>query len=284
MQRKELSQCPLSGAAIRRIHGVTMLVAFAAFVFCLFFEAAKDEPFRAINPFGDDPYDAVGSIAIQIAFVCAALTYARALRLWDDPSRIGSARYILRGNVLVVCSIFATVAADATALFLHPLPISPWGRALEAGLALVFALAVVCLVALVAVFPRIGAVPLTNSTLADGIDDLWTLVRVPLRIARRILPPSWIEKVEGFHCDSLFARVPWLNPRIHPWRVAVSIGALAGVGLIAAEAREGPPPDVATGLLVAVVLLSLETAATLAGFAVFGLYLGLRRRTPERDA
>ncbi len=182
----------------------------------------------------------------------------------------------------MVCSLFATVAADVTALFLHPLPVSPWGRALEAGLALVFALAALCAIALVTIFPRIGAVPPTNSTLADGIDDLWTLVRVPIKMARRILPPSWLEKVEGFQCDSLFARVPWLNPRIHPWRLAVSIGALAGVGLIAAEAREGPPPDVATGLLVAAVLLSPETAAALAGFAVFGRYLGLRRSARER--
>ena len=274
MLRKELSTSP-TAAAIRRIRRATAFVTLTAAVFCLFFESAKSAPFRAVNPFGDEPYDAVGSIAIQIAFVCSALTYARALRLRGDPSRIHSARFILRGNVLVVCSIFATVAADATALFLHP-PASYWGRVLAAGLALVFVFAALCAIVLHTVFPRTDAAAPANSGLAAGIDDLLTLVRVPLKMARGVVPRSWAEWVGAFDNEKLFSRLPWLNPRVHPWRFAGALGSLAGVCLLAAEAREGPPPDVATGLLVAAIFLSVELLATLLGFVVFGRYLGLR--------
>lgn len=277
MNRKELSPSPSTAAAVRRIHRATALVTFTAAVFCLFFEAAKGAPFRAINPFGDDPYDAVGSIAIQIAFVCSALTYARALRLRDDPSRTGLARFILRGNILVLCSVFATVAADAAALFLHPVPASYYGRVLEAGLALVFALAALSAIALRAVFPRVDAAAPSGFGLADGIDDLLTLVRVPLKMARGIAPRPWVERLEIFDSENLFARLPWLSPGVHPWRFVCALGTLVGFGLILAEAREGPPPDVATGLLVAAIFVSVELTATVLGFALLGRYLGLRR-------
>ncbi len=138
-------------------------------------------------------------------------------------------------------------------------------------------------IALVTVFPRIGSAAPTNSTLADGIDDLWALVRVPLKMARGILPQPRIDGAGAFESEKLFARVAWLNPRIHPWRFACVLGFLAGACLIAAEAQEGPPPDVATGLLVAAIFLSVELTATLLGFAVFGRYLGLRR-APESGA
>jgi hypothetical protein len=49
---------------IQRIHRVTALIAFAAVVFYLFFQINKGGPFRDVNPFGQDPYDAVGSFAI----------------------------------------------------------------------------------------------------------------------------------------------------------------------------------------------------------------------------
>ena len=277
MHRKELSLPASIDATVVRIHRATAFVTMTALVFCLFFETVKGGPFRAINPFGDDPYDAVGSFAIQIALVCSGLSYGRALRLRDDPSKIGSSRFILRGNVIVVCSIIATIAADTTALLLHPLPPTHWGRVLETGLAFVFVLGALSAIALVAVFPRIGPAAPMNLTLADGIDDLWALVRVSLKMARGILPRPWIDRADAFESEKVFARVAWLNPRIHPWRFASALGLLAGACLIAAEAQEGPPPDVATGLLVSAIFLSVELTATLLGFAVFGRYLGLRR-------
>jgi len=50
----------MDGKTIRRVHCVTALIASAAVAFYLFFQINKGGPFRDINPFGQDPYDAVG--------------------------------------------------------------------------------------------------------------------------------------------------------------------------------------------------------------------------------
>jgi hypothetical protein len=45
---------------IQRIHRVTAWIFTAAILFALFFQVNKGGPFREVNPFGVDPYDAVG--------------------------------------------------------------------------------------------------------------------------------------------------------------------------------------------------------------------------------
>ena len=80
----------------QRIHHVTALISFAAIVFYLFFQINKGGPFRDINPFAEDPYDAIGSFAIQGALLIGFLTYARALRFWEDPAQAIKLRLNLR--------------------------------------------------------------------------------------------------------------------------------------------------------------------------------------------
>jgi len=91
----------LDKRTIQRIHNVTALIALAAMLFYLFFQVNKGGPFREINPFGVDPYDAVGSFAFQGARLVGILTYARALRLWELPGLAARARLILRGDLVV---------------------------------------------------------------------------------------------------------------------------------------------------------------------------------------
>lgn len=259
---------------------MTALVTFAAAVFCLFFQIAKLAPFRNINPFGDDPHDAVGSIAIQVAFVAGALTYSRALRLWETPGWSARTRLILRGNIVVLSAVVITLIADAIAEFVRPMPSSYWGNVLTAALALMFLLAMLCIIALTMVFRGIPATtPPTNLTIADGLDDLLTLARVPTMKARRALPPTLVQWIVSFDSDMFFARFRQVNPRNHPWRFACALGLLVGVGLVLAQMQEGPPPSAAIGLLVAGIFISTELVATLLGFFTLGRYLGLRPST-----
>lgn len=118
--------------------------------------------------------------------------------------------------------------------------------------------------------------PPPNLTPADAIDDLWSLVRVPVEKANSVFPPSIVQWVKRFNSELLFARLPWLNPRLHPWRFTAAIGLLVGVLLVIAKLQEGLPPNLAIGLLVAGIFISVELGATLMGFAIFGGYLGLR--------
>jgi hypothetical protein len=267
----------VSDESARRIHRVTALVTLTGILFCLFFQLAKGKPFRDINPFGEDPYDAVGSFAIQIALLIGLLTYARALCLRCDPAQANKARLIFRGNVLVLFAIGSALLVDWVAEIVQPFPPSYWGNVLLIGLAAMFLLSVACVLALVAAFWRLPmAVPPHDLTPADGIDDLWALVRVPVVHLGAVLPHGFVEWVKRFCSDRLFARVPWLDPRIHPWRFAGLLGLLVGVGLAVAQLQEGFPPSLWLGLMVAGVFISVEAAATLVGFAILGGYLGLR--------
>lgn len=79
---------------MNNIYRVTALITFAAIVFYFFFEINKGGPFRDINPFGEDPYDAVGSFAFQVGLLVGILTYARALGLRGTPAHAIKTRLI----------------------------------------------------------------------------------------------------------------------------------------------------------------------------------------------
>ncbi len=76
----------IDARAIRRIKRVTELLLLAALLFTLFFFANKRGHLGEINPFSVDPYDAVGSFAFQAALLAGLLSYARALRLQENPA------------------------------------------------------------------------------------------------------------------------------------------------------------------------------------------------------
>ncbi len=92
----------------------------AAFSLCFF--AAKHRPALVrVAPFVDDPYDAVGSFAVQLAAVAAALSLLRALRghVVDRVPDAPASR-IVRGIVIAMLAFFVTVIADIVAMIRHP--------------------------------------------------------------------------------------------------------------------------------------------------------------------
>jgi hypothetical protein len=115
-----------------------------------------------------------------------------------------------------------------------------------------------------------------NLTPADAIDDLWTLIRAPVTRSRSHLPDSIVNWVAEFRIDRVFSRIRWIHPRAHPWRFTGAAALLVGAGLFLAQLREGPPPNLQTALLLALIFIGVETAMTLLGFALLGGYLGLR--------
>jgi hypothetical protein len=267
---------PMSDRDAKRIHQVTALIFTAALLFYLFFEVNKRSPFVEVNPFANDPYDAVGSIAFQMALLISLLSYARVIRLRDNPSQVNQ-RLILHGNILVLVSILITLCSDALAEIVHPVTSSIYSTILRFELGLMFILTFVCFLALWIVFRGISTPSSpSNLTPADAIDDLWSLVRVPVTRVNSIFPPALFEWVKRFNSDVLFTRFSWVDPRRHPWRFTAGAGLLVGVLLVIAQLREGPPPNLAFGLLVAGIFISFEFVVTLLGFIIFGGYLGLR--------
>jgi hypothetical protein len=266
----------MNGQNIKRIHRVTALILLAAILFYLFFQVNKRSPFVEANPFAVDPYDAVGSIAFQVALLISILSYARVIR-WRDDSTQDKVHLILHGDILVLAAIFITLCNDAFAEFIQPMPPSVWGDILIIELGIMFFLTLICGLVLWVVFRDMATVPPpTNLTPADAIDDLWSLVRVPVVRGGKIFPPPIVDWVKRFNSDRLFAPLQWLDPRKHPWRFTGAVGLLVGMLLILVQLQEGMPPSLGIGLLVMGIFLSVEFVATLLGFAIFGSYLGLR--------
>ncbi|HEY6307601.1 MAG TPA: hypothetical protein VI488_14205 [Candidatus Angelobacter sp.] len=262
---------------ILRIYRVTAATTLTAIVFWKFFDITKHGDLGDISPFAQDPYDAVGSFAFQVALLVGALTYARALRLTESCSA-PRARLIVRGNVIVLGSITATLLSDVTALVLHPLPRSHWAYVLWLALGLMSLLTLVCLVALIVVLRGVHMPPPPPPYLtpADGLDDLWTPIRIAIVKVRRILPRRFVKWVTDFNSDALFARFSWGHPRRHPWRFACFLSLLAGVAVYLSKLREGPGPSLGIALLVAAIFITAESVAAVLGFAILGAYLGLR--------
>jgi hypothetical protein len=282
--REGLYYTTMNHRNIKRLHRITALILVATIVFYLFFQINKRTPFVNANPFAVDPYDAVGSIAIQVALLTGLLTYSRVLRWRDDPTQAGKARLILHGNILALATIFTTLSADTLAEILQPMPASIWGYLLRIELAGMFLLTFACGFALWIAFRGVPTVaPPANLTPADAIDDLWSLVRVPVSKASDIFPSRLVGWIKSFNSDWLFKHTPWIDPRQHPWRFASIMGLLAGVLLIMGQLQEGLPPSFAAGLLLAVIYISVELVAILTGFALFGGYLGLRPGFRRKD-
>ena len=82
---------------------------------------AKHDPhLRSIIPFGDDPYDAVGSFGIIVGILVALLSLVRAFRPYrKQPPTTAQCVYLVRSQEAVVLAVFLTLLADAVAMARH---------------------------------------------------------------------------------------------------------------------------------------------------------------------
>ena len=96
----------------------TLFVFFLSVVFIwLFFFCKHDPRLSEVNVFNVDPYDAVGSIAVQISFVAAFFSTLRIFAVTNieiQPSY--HLIMILRGNLVSLLSILVNMISDIIAL------------------------------------------------------------------------------------------------------------------------------------------------------------------------
>jgi hypothetical protein len=127
-----------------QLRGVAVASLAATVGFLVFFFAAKHRPWLAsVAPFGDDPYDAVGSFAVQLAGMAAVLSVLRAVRRYgvDDGIPDVQVLLILRSAAVALLAILVAVIADIVAMIRHP---DTWMR-FPAGQRLAAFLAIVAL-------------------------------------------------------------------------------------------------------------------------------------------
>lgn len=103
--------------------------------FCVFFYASKHDPALNRNvPFAEDPYDAVGSFAIQFALFSSALTLVRAFRMYPAGVDIPSQRQLVAAGQSTGCmAVIVTLLVDLLALSRHP---ELWARSATSPLLL----------------------------------------------------------------------------------------------------------------------------------------------------
>jgi hypothetical protein len=103
---------------MKRLRLAALLVFGLSIIFYLFFDFCKHAPaLGTANPFAEDPYDAVGSFGIQLAFVSALLTLLRAFRPYPQKeATAGQVLILLRSGAVALLSVTVTLAADAIGL------------------------------------------------------------------------------------------------------------------------------------------------------------------------
>lgn len=179
------------------------LAALTALAFLAFFQVSKHQPaFASINPFADDPYDAVGSFATQFALVAALVAVLRAFRPYrasvasDASSAVvmpaAQEHFLARAVALVSLAVLVTMASNAVALARHPdgWLTFPGGRLLAGLVAGMSVLALLTLWSALAPRLRIGAVrPSSTSRVAALVVSLLALVLLA------VYPEAWTQQV-----------------------------------------------------------------------------------------
>jgi hypothetical protein len=100
-----------------------LCLALTGAAFCAFFQITKHQPrLSGVNPFSEDPYDSVGSFAVQFVLFMMLLSLLRAYRHYqqaEDP-QAGVAIQV-RGQLMAYVAIAFTQIADLIAMARHSL-------------------------------------------------------------------------------------------------------------------------------------------------------------------
>lgn len=96
------------------------VVLLSALLYWSFMLAKHAPSLRDIIPFGEDPYDAVGSFGTVIGVLLALISFVRAFRPYSDGASTMQIVYLIRSQMGVVLAVLITVVADAVAMARHP--------------------------------------------------------------------------------------------------------------------------------------------------------------------
>ena len=103
---------------MQRSKAPTLLVFSFSILFFLFFQFCKQNPVLGpVNPFGEDPFDAVGSFSVQLAVLAAGLALVRAYRPYPATGAPSSqALLILHSGTVALLAVAVTLVVDAIGL------------------------------------------------------------------------------------------------------------------------------------------------------------------------
>ena len=280
----------------------SVIVAGLAAIFYVSFMFAKHDPaLREVIPFGEDPYDAVGSFGVVIGAMLALLCLKRAFWPYDERGPSPAQRvYLVRSQEAVVLIVLITLVADTVALARHPhwyqthsrdslvallgalglvtagvhllvrgprevLPMVSSGRRRQAVVAALIAVVVL------AVYPEqlIEATATHLVTVVVGAAILFA----PMRPLLTVLVP--------YEAGETTAAAPVHRARSAScrWGLVFLLGAVIGGCLFAGEMSEGSGAlPLGRAVFVACVFVGLTIAGLVIAYAFLGVPLGLTRQ------
>jgi Ca2+/Na+ antiporter len=280
--------------------GIVFVLALAFFAF---FDVTKHDPsLSAVNPFGEDPYDAIGSFGVQAAIFLGLLALLRAFRPFQAGAPSEEQRlFLLRAQLAAVLAVVITLVGDGVALARHP---SLWlgsaaGGRLSALLGGLFLCAVATGVlvyrsarnargparsrpwrraALVSLAAVVALALYPESIRQSTAGALFTVVVGALLL----FAPLWAVLAallpDGTAVSRREQRMAsgWLARHTLQWVLVVCVGLFLGALLFVAEAtQEGVAQDVAKRVFVMLVFVGLETIGVMIGFGFLRTPLGL---------
>lgn len=270
-----------------------VLIFVLAVLFSEGFMFAKHAPaLRHVIPFGEDPYDAVGSYGVIVGGLISVLSLFRAFRSYGEhPPSAAQRVYLLRAQMAVVLIVWITIASDAVAMVRHG---SMWVNApsrnelivLLAGLALVTvvvqaairkaqektpewrllgrgAMLFVVAMAVLAVYPE-QLIQRTTTHLLTVLIGACVLF-APIGVLLPPLVPYVPDTTTTRRAVSARAR----------WGMVLVLGVLIGAALFIGEMSEGRGPSGIRLAFVAAVFVGLGAAGLLIAYAFLAKPLGL---------
>ena len=170
----------------------SLLVLVLAIAFFIFFDQTKHLPLLAdILPFGEDPYDAVGSFGIQLAFFAALLAMLRAFRPYEGEPGQNQVGLLLRTQGVSVLAVAVTLAADLVAMLRYR---SAW---LDAASLLISLMAGMILVTALVAWRILGSIK-SIVELKPVRSWLWVWIVVPASLLiLAFYPEGWREGIIG---------------------------------------------------------------------------------------
>jgi len=271
---------PRTNEVAAYLQRAALLTFTASLIFWAFFQISKSPNFLAVNPFANDPVDAIGSIAVQVALAVSILTLARAAQVSHAPTALTyKNRLIVRGNSVALLAIGVTLVADTLMELQYAAwDTSIWGRLLVVGLGAVAFIAWAAGLVTAAAARRLSATPTSEGSpigeagsLGEALGDLWALVRKILAWYGHSFPwlsrpLHWIDNL-GNRLFEWMMNWPWIGPRSHPWRFCASVALALGVALATVHGlEEGPSFNLTMTVLVWSIFIVVELAAGLLGF------------------
>ena len=267
-------------------------------IFFLFFQFTKHDPvLAAILPFGDDPYDAVGSFGVIIAVLLSMLSVLLALRIkHTDQQNILTART----QFTVAAAVLVTLVTDSVAMVRH---ISMWmNRAGAAELVILMGGMIVLALCLSLVIRfSVRDMPLAatgswkkaaalsivaiavlalypESLIQSTVGELCTLLVgiLLLFVPLSALPPAFIPfdskpSAAGKHQQRRMR--PWMQ-----WGAMVLLSICVGIVLLFGESSgEGAPALLPLRILVASIFIGASIVGLLIAYACLRKPLGLFR-------